>query len=274
MKKQRAKSPQEQELDKQWAPVLQDSPSAQEFQQAYDNKHKLFIKEGRNKFARSELRGLYKMIVERIGAGKSVLEVGPGGHGVMSFALARQGNLVVGLDISEIVLENLRSKLSQETDLNLSFEYGDARDLRFEDRSFDYAVSTNLLEHLSADDGRRHVREVWRVLRNGGCYLFFVPSRINAGYRSAGFHIHMYSLREAIELVSSLGFRARWVEPKFRRLGIRGDMPPAVTSLFIWYERGLERLKRAFPKLKLKIKRYTITPTVMVAAYKDPQKRD
>jgi ubiquinone/menaquinone biosynthesis C-methylase UbiE len=269
MKIQRVKSSQEQELDEQWAPVLQDSPSTQEFQRAYDSKHKLFIKEGRDKFTKSELRGLYKMIVERIGAGKSVLEVGPGGHGVMSFALARQGNLVVGLDISEIVLENLRSKLSQEANLSLSFEYGDARDLRFEYGSFDYVISTNLLEHLSADDGRRHLREVWRVLRNGGCYLFFVPSRILAGYRSAGFHLHMYSLREAVELASSLGFRARWIEPKFRRLGIRGDIPPAVTFLFIWYERGLERLRKACPKLTLRIKRYTITPTVMVAAYKD-----
>jgi ubiquinone/menaquinone biosynthesis C-methylase UbiE len=261
------RSSRQERLEASWSHVLQSSPSTEEFQRAYDSLHSLFIEEGVDNLAKTELGSFYQTLANRIGTGKIVLEVGPG-HGAMSFTLARQGNTVVSLDISEVVLERLRAKLSQELGLNLRFERGDARYLDFNDGSFDYVVSTNLLEHLSEEDGRRHLREVWRVLRDDGCYLFFVPSRIIAGYRSAGFHLHMYSLREAIELASSLGFRARWIEPSFRRLGVRGEIPCVITSLFLWYEKGLERLKRVWPDLALEIKGYRITPTVMVAAHK------
>ena len=44
----------------------------------------------------------------------------------------------------------------------------------------------------------------------------------------------------------------------------------ALTPPFLWYERGLELLKSTFPNLKLAIRGYQITPTVMVAAYKAP----
>lgn len=267
------KSVQQQRLEEEWSLVLQGSPSKEEFQQAYDRLHALFIEEGLDKFAELEPNSLLETIADRIGTGKTVLEVGFG-NGTMSFTLARQGNTVVGIDVSKVVLERARVRLSNEPGLSLRFEPGDARALDFEDGSFDYVVSTNLLEHLSATDGRRHLREVWRVLNNNGCYLFFVPSRVFKGYRSSGLHLHMYSLWEVIESVSALGFRAKWIEPKFRRLGVREEMPSVLTMLFLWYERGLDRLKSAFPGLVLEIGGYRITPTVMVAAYKIVQVGD
>lgn len=261
------KSLQRQKLEEKWVPVLQGSPSTEEFQQAYDEQYTLFMEEGIFSHAEGEADKLHKVIIDGIGTGKAVLEVGFG-NGVMSFMLARRGNTVVGVDVSRIFLERARAKLSKEPGLNLRFEFGDARALDFEDGSFDYVISRNLVEHMSAADARRHMQEVWRVLKDHGCYWCFVPSRVYEGHRSAGFHLHMYSLREMIELVSSCGFRARWIEPKFRRLGIKAEVPSALHLPFFWYERGLELLKGIFPGLVLEIKGHRITPTVMVAAYK------
>jgi ubiquinone/menaquinone biosynthesis C-methylase UbiE len=272
---QDVKTARQKSLEDRWSPVLDgravgDAASTEAFQRAYDETHRLFIEEGRDNFSKSGLSEFYMTIAHRIGTARTVLEIGPGGHGEMSFTLARRGNTVIGIDVSEVVLDNLRSKLAKEPDLDLRFELGDARALHYADGTFDYVVSTNLVEHLSEQDGRRHMREVWRVLKDDGCYLFFVPSRVSEGYRSAGLHLHMYSLREALQLASSLGYRARWIEPAFRHLGIGSEVPFALTQPFLWYEKGLELLRSAFPRLKLSIGRYEITPTVMVAAHKIP----
>lgn len=267
MKSRSAKSLRRKALEKKWGPILQNSPSAEEFQQAYDEEYALFVEEKGLDLRESKLDQLHQVMISRVGTGKSVLEIGCG-DGAMCFALAKQGNTVIGIDVSKIVLEQATAKLREQPRLNLKFEFGDARALDFAESSFDYVISRNLVEHLSAADAHRHMREVWRVLKDEGCYLCFVPSRIYKGYRSAGFHLQMYSLGEMIELASSCGFRVRWIEPKFRRLGIKGEMPPVITSLFLWYEKGLGLLKRACPRLELRAGKYRITPTILIAAYK------
>lgn len=266
MKRQLAKSTREQAVEEKWAPLLQDSASAQQYQQAYEELQAARTDEGTGRTTRQEPTGLDKVFIQQIGTGKRILEIGIR-DGSISLELARRGNAVVGIDISHIVLERAQERTSQEPGLDIRFAHGDARALDFEDGSFDCVISQNLVEHFAEADARRHMREVWRVLERGGCYLFFVPSRVYSGYRSAGYHLRMYSLKEAMELAHSTGFEAHWVEPKLKWLGT-STVPPLLTSMGFWYEAVLDHLKAAVPRLDLRIGKYTLTPTVLIAARK------
>ncbi len=50
------------------------------------------------------------------------------------------------------------------------------RPLPFSDGIVDYCYSEHVLEHLFPDEGVRHLREVWRVLKPGGVYRLVVPN--------------------------------------------------------------------------------------------------
>jgi 2-polyprenyl-3-methyl-5-hydroxy-6-metoxy-1,4-benzoquinol methylase len=101
--------------------------------------------------------------------GDRILEIGCG-IGTVVHELAKQGHDVQGVDISQVAIEYGRRK------------YGDVRldvlaaeELAFEDASFDVVLSFDLFEHIARVD--KHVGEVRRVLKPGGCYLFQTPNR-------------------------------------------------------------------------------------------------
>jgi len=168
VEKQNTESVQQQNLEAKWAPTLQNSASSQQVQQAYEELQRARLGEESALSPLPKLSSFDLVFVKQVGTGKTALEVGCGDDG-LAFELARQGNTVIATDTSEFVLERAQSRLSQELDLELRFEHGDARTLDFEDKSFDSVVSRNLVEHLSVTDSRRHLQEVWRVLKSTGC---------------------------------------------------------------------------------------------------------
>lgn len=89
------------------------------------------------------------------------LDIGVG-TGRMIAPLSSQGLKVVGLDISEGMLRIAKSK---ET----SVVYGDARRIPFKDETFDVAIASRVLIHLS-DPACYH--EASRVLRKNGTFVF------------------------------------------------------------------------------------------------------
>jgi SAM-dependent methyltransferase len=82
---------------------------------------------------------------------------------VLTAALAEAGAEVVGIDASESYLDGARRHRSH---LNITYELGDARRMRFPDGSFDGAVSTLVLDVLPEVD--QVVGEMRRVTRPGG----------------------------------------------------------------------------------------------------------
>jgi 2-polyprenyl-6-hydroxyphenyl methylase/3-demethylubiquinone-9 3-methyltransferase len=105
--------------------------------------------------------------------GVRVLDVGCGG-GFASEALARRGGLVTGVDIAEKALEVARRHALLE---GLSIEYLAARaeNLPFESGTFDVVTCFDVLEHVP--NVENVVREVRRVLRPGGVFLFDTINR-------------------------------------------------------------------------------------------------
>jgi SAM-dependent methyltransferase len=106
----------------------------------------------------------HSMIAGQAATSGEILEIGCGPSNVTSDFLATLGNLT-GLDVSEEVNQN--RALSRA----LMFDGG-----RFpcEDHSFDLVVSNYVLEHVEFPE--THFREVARVLRPGGAYVFRTPN--------------------------------------------------------------------------------------------------
>jgi demethylmenaquinone methyltransferase/2-methoxy-6-polyprenyl-1,4-benzoquinol methylase len=95
-----------------------------------------------------------------VGPGSRALDVATG-TGDLAIALAARGAEVVGSDFSEGMLSRARAKAPQ-----LTFEWGDARDLSYDDDSFDAAtVGFGARNFGDLDAG---LREMARVVRPGG----------------------------------------------------------------------------------------------------------
>jgi ubiquinone/menaquinone biosynthesis C-methylase UbiE len=100
-----------------------------------------------------------------VGAGERILEVGAGPTNPTSAYLASLGELH-GVDVSSEVRSNVHLR---------SCAVVSSRDrYPFPDASFDLVVSNYVVEHV--EEPRTHLREIGRVLKPGGYYLFRTPN--------------------------------------------------------------------------------------------------
>lgn len=105
-----------------------------------------------------------------------ILDVGCG-TGRTTYPLSEYGFDVVGIDISERMVERARSLFPE-----LRFEVDDVTDLGFEDDEFDYAIfAHNGIDYVHpVSERRRAFEELGRVLKPGGILVF---STHNSWYR-------------------------------------------------------------------------------------------
>ncbi len=90
----------------------------------------------------------------------------------------------LGVDLAAPQIAFASDRYGSETK---AFQVVPASGLPFEADRFDAVTSVELLEHLSAAEGRRHLEEAWRVLKPGGRLILTTPN-----YRS------LYPLLEMI----------------------------------------------------------------------------
>ena len=116
-------------------------------------------------------RNLSKPILDVLNTlnGKRILEIGSGG-GHLSNHIQKNGNLIVSIDISDVALH-----IGKNNYPNLNLLQMDAENLGFLNNYFDFVISIELIEHLP--NLQNHVREVRRVLKDGGFYLFKTPNK-------------------------------------------------------------------------------------------------
>jgi ubiquinone/menaquinone biosynthesis C-methylase UbiE len=74
---------------------------------------------------------------------------------------------VVGLDGDPKILEIARAK-AQKAGIDIAFQEGMAFQLPYPDGSFDRVLCSLVLHHLTTENKRRTLKEVYRVLRYGG----------------------------------------------------------------------------------------------------------
>lgn len=115
--------------------------------------------------------------VEMFGAfvgnnGKRILEIGCG-TGLFTQEICKTDNEVTAIDISPELLSLARMRVRKE---NVTFRIENAYDSSFEDSSFDYVVGSSCLHHLDID---RAFKEIYRLLKPGGQFMFTEPNMVN-----------------------------------------------------------------------------------------------
>jgi len=119
-------------------------------------------------------RRYYAALVRRYApsSGGSLLELGCGlGH---LLGLLQDDFACVGVDIAEYSIEQMKKNAPRAEGLVMSADNLE----RFEDGAFSVVVALHLVEHLP--DPADAIRQVNRVLQQGGLFLFVTP---NPGYR-------------------------------------------------------------------------------------------
>lgn len=103
----------------------------------------------------------YESFAKFVKPGETVLDAGCG-EGVLSWYLAERGAKVTAMDISAPNVENARAFLEKKGVLDrVTVLQGDAENLPFPDASFDWVVSSHVLEHLpDFDKGLSEIRRV------------------------------------------------------------------------------------------------------------------
>ena len=102
-----------------------------------------------------------------IGEGKYVLDVGCGAGVTPSFIARRYGCRVVGVDISEGMIERSKESAKREGVADrVAFRVADAQDLPFEDDLFDAVITESVTAF--PEDKQRAVNEYVRVTKPGG----------------------------------------------------------------------------------------------------------
>jgi len=108
-----------------------------------------------------------KMHIEK---GMNILDLGCGtGWGTIDIASKLEGTgKVIGLDLSEKMLEQAKQKLAEFTYDNVEFRVGSGSSLNYENY-FDYVLSTNAFHHF--DDKEEIFSIVWKSLKDNGTFI-------------------------------------------------------------------------------------------------------
>ncbi|MFQ5814676.1 MAG: class I SAM-dependent methyltransferase, partial [Anaerolineae bacterium] len=150
------------------------------------------------------------------------------GRGSVTVPLAFLGYRMVGIDIFSSVVERARqngTKVRDEAHPSPVFLLGDAESLPFCPGSFDFAICSEILEHLHSPE--RALGEVFAALKRGGWLIVTVPN----GYglhdllfhhlrdlvarmlprlpssESVGGHVQAFTVGKIRRLVEEAGFR-------------------------------------------------------------------
>ena len=159
----------------------------------------------------------------RVAAGASVLDVCTGTGLVASEIARRNGCRVVGVDLSERMIEKAHRMAESPDAPGVDLVKGRAESLPFADHSFDAVVFTFLLRYV--DDVPSTLRELARVLRPGGRMLsleFFVPP--NPALKA------LWLLHTRL----ALPMGTRYLSPGWRRVG--AFLGPSISQFYRIYD--------------------------------------
>jgi len=156
----------------------------------------------------------------------------------LGFRVADRVEEVVGIDISNQIGE-------AEVPANFRLVLYDGERVPLPDGSLDVMFSDQLLEHIHPDDTPGHFREIHRLLRPGGAYIFRTPHRFTGphdvskyfGDEACGFHLKEWTYREIADVARASGF-----DRLSARYAVRGRVTPWPLSGFQAAEALLEPL--------------------------------
>jgi SAM-dependent methyltransferase len=138
--------------------------------------------------------------------------------------LAERGVEVAGIDLSANALTSAREEFVRRG-LEGEFVHGDVRQIPFPDESFDFVYAGGVVEHFLETE--QSIREMVRVLRNGGRLLITVPA-LTLAYPYLFLRGNVPAVRGVENVIAAIHFRllrgrlARFgYERSFRRSRVR-----------------------------------------------------
>lgn len=146
-----------------------------------------------------------------IRSGESVLDVGcgTGSLAILAKEITGTTGVVWGVDPSAEMLARARAKAAR-AGVDVRFENAAAQALPFADSSFDVALSTMMLHHLSRAGRRELAAQLRRVVKPGGRALvvdFAKPAAKRRGFAGHFRHGHGHvDLAEIVGLLEGAGF--------------------------------------------------------------------
>jgi ubiquinone/menaquinone biosynthesis C-methylase UbiE len=135
------------------------------------------------------------------------IEVGAGDCS-LSLEVSKYVKKVYAIDVSENITRN--KILPQNFKLIIS----DGVSIPVPEDSVTIAYSNQLMEHLHPDDAFKQLKNIYKVLANGGIYICITPNRLTGPHDiskyfdqiSTGFHLKEYTITELSELFRQVGF--------------------------------------------------------------------
>lgn len=115
----------------------------------------------------------YSSIVDSV-QGKNILEVGFG-EGYGSYFLAQYASSVIAIDVQDELVAYAQEKYTKE---NLHFKRYDGRSFPFKNALFDVVVSFQVIEHIHPKDVYSYIKEIRRVLQDGGVLCITTANRL------------------------------------------------------------------------------------------------
>lgn len=112
-------------------------------------------------------RGVTSFDFSLIPKGAKVLELGCGDGKTLS-SLVRSGFKATGIDVSPSAIKLARKKVGRKAKLVV----GNVCALPFSRNSFDVVVAVHVLGHLSEKERKKAVKEIERILKRSGVFLF------------------------------------------------------------------------------------------------------
>lgn len=109
--------------------------------------------------------------------GEKILDVGCG-VGTFAFHVAKRGADAIGIDYSRESI-NMAKKIRARYKLagKVNYIVGNAMKMPFASNSFDKIVCADLIEHVDIKETKKIIKEIVRVLKNGGLLVVYTPNR-------------------------------------------------------------------------------------------------
>lgn len=124
--------------------------------------------------------------------GKTVLCLGCGSGEEVEIILAKNPKKIVGIDISEKLIE-----IAKSTYPDIEFYTMDMEQLHFDSEVFDYVYSSLTLHYV--EDWSKTLHEVYRVMKPGGLFLFSTHHPLKWGAEQVkrdGKHLHIIGIEK------------------------------------------------------------------------------
>ena len=141
----------------------------------------------------------YEFASKYIKDGNKVLDVASGtGYGAFNMRKNNPAIDVIGVEIDEMAVEYANFIYGGGV---ISYLKASILDLPFEDNAFDVVTSFETIEHVKDDKGQ--VKEVLRVLKNGGLYIVSTPNAWSKHlFGKTKYHVRDYTYEEITSLLS------------------------------------------------------------------------